>query len=196
MSKYEIHEESGETKTFDDKEKFEDICQLLDEGGREYTTTEPDGSETKADGGTEIVEHAEGDAADEVETQATGDMAQLAANPIEWLEGINSAYVNTIKGTPAISKRGFRYIQSQFGISTESEIVKVLDDPVGVFVWARAELPDGRYAEAHGEGYLTESRVDDNEFVRYADSRAKSRALSDLTSAGALATSEMSGSDE
>lgn len=190
MSKYKIHQESGETKTFTDKEKFEDICQLLDDGGREYTTETPD---TKSDGGTQIVDHVEGDTTENVETPTAGDMAQLAANPIEWLEGINSAYVNTIKGTPAISKRGFRYIQSQFGISTESEIVKVLDDPVGVFVWARAELPDGRYAEAHGEGYLTESRVDDNEFVRYADTRAKSRALADLTSSGALATEEMEG---
>jgi len=56
---------------------------------------------------------------------------------------------------------------------------------------SRAELPDGQAAEAHGEGYQFESGVDDNEFVRYADTRAKNRAISDLTSAGALAVSEV-----
>jgi len=101
--------------------------------------------------------------------------------------------VNTVKGTPAISKRGFRYIQSQFGITTKSEVVTTFDDPVGVVVWAKAELPDGRSAEAHGEGYVTERKVDDNEFVRYADTRAKNRALADLTSSGALCVEEMEG---
>jgi len=155
--------------------------------------------ESGTDGGAQIVEHATDESFAETdeptETHATPDMAALAANPIEWLEGVNDEYVNTIKGTPAISKRGFRYIQSQFGITTESELVTSFEDPLGVVVWARAELPDGRAAEAHGEGYRFEPRVDDNEFVRYADSRAKSRALSDLTSAGALATSEMGGKE-
>jgi hypothetical protein len=58
-------------------------------------------------------------------------------------------------------------------------------------VWAKASLPDGHSAEAHGEGWKFEADVDDNEFVRYADTRAKNRALSDLTSAGALAVSEL-----
>lgn len=122
---------------------------------------------------------------------AQDDIDQLVQNPIDWLREKNDEYVNVVKGTPAISKRGFRYIQSKFEISTESEVVQWVDDPTGVIVWAKAELPDGRSAEAHGEGWLFESSVDDNEFVRYADTRAKNRALSDLTSSGALATEEL-----
>jgi len=121
------------------------------------------------------------------------DPAMLAKDPIDWLEGKNTSFVNYIKGTPAISKQGFRYIQQQFGITTETEVVHTFDDPVGVIVWARAERPDGQFAEAHGEGYIDESGVDRNEFARYADTRAKNRAISDLTSAGALAVSELSG---
>lgn len=131
----------------------------------------------------------------ETDTQTTeviDSTEQLAKDPIAWLESQNTDFVNTIKGKPAISKQGFRFIQSKFGITTESKVVETFDDPTGVIVWAKAELPDGQCAEAHGEGYLSERDVDDNEFVRYADTRAKNRAISDLTSAGALAVSELS----
>jgi hypothetical protein len=192
---YKIHRD-GETKTFDDEDEFNTMCEMLDTADQEYTTTEP-----TTDGGTQAVEPTEpipeGDSSepepDVVEPDTEPDIDALAQNPIEWLESKNTDYVNTVKGTPAISKRGFRYIQSQFGITTQSEVVGEFDDPVGVIVWAKAELPDGRSAEAHGEGYLSERKVDDNEFVRYADTRAKNRALADLTSSGALCVEEMEG---
>ena len=119
------------------------------------------------------------------------DVDQFHQDPIGYLGSINKEFVNTIKGTPAISKRGFRFMQTELGVSTTAEVVATFDDPKGVVVHARAETPDGRFAEAHGEGYLTESDVSDNEFVRYADTRAKNRAISDLTSSGALAESEL-----
>jgi len=119
----------------------------------------------------------------------------LSKDPIGFLESVNDDFVNTIKGTPAISKQGFRFIQREFEISTESEVVQWVDDPLGCIIWAKAELSSGYSAEAHGEGYQFEDDVSDNEFVRYADSRAKSRALSDLTAAGALAVEELAGSD-
>jgi len=117
--------------------------------------------------------------------------ADLSENPIEFLRSVNGDFVNVIKGTPAISKRGFRFIQREFEITTESEVVQWVDDPLGCVVWARAELNDEYAAEAHGEGYQFEGGVSNNEFVRYADTRAKNRAISDLTSAGALAVSEL-----
>jgi hypothetical protein len=185
------------------------MCDLLDDNDVAYDTATPDVQdnpphdnhgepvETGTDGGTEIVDHAKDDTPTEgnepTETPATPDIDALASNPIEWLEGVNDDYTNRIKGKDAISKRGFRYIQSQFGITTESELVESFEDPLGVVVWARAELPDGRAAEAHGEGYYFESGVDDNEFVRYADTRAKNRALADLTSSGALCVEGMQG---
>jgi hypothetical protein len=115
----------------------------------------------------------------------------LSKNPIQFLQNVNTDFVNTIKGKQAVSKQGFRFIQREFEITTESEVVQWLEDPLGCVVWAKAELPSGYSAEAHGEGYQFEGDVSDNEFVRYADTRAKNRALSDLTSAGALAVSEL-----
>jgi len=158
----------------------------------------------KAD--TVEAEHVDHTAADSTPEQDTAqptaeletverDIEQLSQNPVEFLRSVNSDFVNRIKGTPAISKQGFRFIQREFGITTEAKVVETFDDPLGVIVWAKATLPDGHSAEAHGEGWQFETKVDDNEFVRYGDTRAKNRALSDLTSAGALAVSELTGEE-
>ena len=138
-------------------------------------------------GDATVVEHQPDD-----EPQSGEKQLGLAGDPIGYLRSINPEYVNTIKGTDAISKKGLRYIQYEHGISTTSEFVAFTDDPYGVIFWARAELPDGTHAEAHGEGYPTESGLQ-TEWVRYADTRAKSRAILELTSAGALAVDELKG---
>jgi len=167
--------------TFEDVDKFRENVDFLKREGVDFETETP-GDDVKSDGGT-----PEGKSAEPV----TNDGPELISHPIDYLRQINSDFVNVISGTPAISKRGFRYMQTELGISTEAEVVATLDDPVGVIVHARAEMPDGRCAEAHGEGYLTESGVEDNEWVRYADTRAKNRAISDLTSSGALSEAEL-----
>jgi len=174
---------NGQEKEFTNKQEFKDTCDLLDERNVDYKTETP---ETHTDGGPK---EAEPVTAETVTTESSGQ--ELISHPISYLRGINDDFVNVISGTPAISKRGFRYMQTELGISTTSEVVATFDDPKGVVVHARAEMPDGRCAEAHGEGYLTESGVDDNEFVRFADTRAKSRAISDLTAAGALSEAEL-----
>ena len=168
--------------TFDDFDKFRENVEFLEREGVDFETETPgDDDGDKADPGTPAAKAAE------------PDTPTLREDPIGHLRQINDDFVNTIQGTPAISKRGFRYIQAELEISTESEIAGWVEDPYGVVVWARAELPDGRAAEAHGEGYPSERGMDEGEFVRYADTRAKSRALSDLTSAGALAVDELRG---
>lgn len=160
----------------------------------EYSDYESDDDGTQ-ELNPEVVDHApesediRSDTPVEPDTNDSADVI-LRENPIDYLRGINPEFVNTIKGTPAISKRGFRFIQVHLGVSTTSEVVATFEEPRGVIIHARAELPDGRYAEAHGEGYA-KGDVDSHEFARYADTRAKNRALSDLTSSGALAESEL-----
>jgi hypothetical protein len=201
MSQYKIIKD-GEPKEYDSKEEWEDMKQLLDENDVDYTAESPD---TETDGGPEadVIDQTDDTADSEpvpaqptAEPETVGrDIEQLSQNPIQFLRSVNSDFVNTIKGTPAISKQGFRFIQREFGITTEAKVVETFDDPLGVIVWAKATLPDGHSAEAHGEGWQFETKVDDNEFVRYGDTRAKNRALSDLTSAGALAVSELTGQE-
>lgn len=179
-------EHSGKTRHFDSRAEAEeakdDMADLM-EG--------PLTIEKVTDGGTEA-EVVEADASDAevVEVDET-DPQSLSKDPIGFLRSVNNDFVNVIQGKPAISKQGFRFIQREFEISTESEVVEWVDDPLGCVVWAKAELPSGYSAEAHGEGYQFEEGVSNNEFVRYADTRAKNRAISDLTSAGALAVSEL-----
>jgi len=162
--------------------------------GRNRTDATADGGEVASpeveDVDAEIIDHTE--TVDEQETEIVeSDIEQLSKNPIDFLKQVNNDFVYTKKGKQAISKQGFRFIQREFGITTESEVVHTFEEPRGIVVWAKATLPDGHSAEAHGEGYVTEKGVEKNEFVRYADTRAKNRALSDLTSAGALAVSEL-----
>lgn len=185
MTNYKIIRGDDE-REFTDESEFRETVDFLDKQGEDFETETP-GDDATPDGG------AVTDPGTPAADAATPDAPTLQDDPIGHLRQINSEFVNTIQGTPAISKRGFRYIQAELNITTESEVVAQTDDPVGVIVWARAELPDGRAAEAHGEGYPSESGIDSNQFVRYADTRAKSRALSDLTSAGALAVDELRG---
>ena len=167
---------------------------ILDDDGDDITEreeTEPQAT----DGGQQASQgvDAEPDPDFDGSDDANQDI-QYADDPVAYLREINDEYVNTVKGTDAISKRGFRYLQSAFGITTTSQIVHYVyddDDFVGVIVHARAQMPDGRSADAHGEAYTFESGFDKHEVVRYADTRSKNRALSDLTSAGALAESEL-----
>ena len=195
-----IDHNRGREREFDTEEEAEEVRNNqigLGANPEDLEIVDNTPDDAKSDGGqtTEVVTQSPEEPPQTAEAEPTeviNSPEALSQDPIAWLESHNNDFVNTIKGTPAISKQGFRFIQAQFGITTESEVVEVLDDPVGVIVWAKAELHDGQAAEAHGEGYLTERDVDDNEFARYADTRAKNRAISDLTSAGALAVSEVS----
>jgi len=205
-----IDGEGTETKTFEDQNNFSTTLDILKKKELAYETDTPDwygdddddDDEATTDGGTveaEVVNHSENGASEpepvkepEVVDESVNP-EELSKDPIGFLKSVNSDFVNRIKGKDAISKQGFRFIQREFEISTQSEVVEWSEDPLGCVVWAKAELDDGYAAEAHGEGYQFESDVSDNEFVRYADTRAKNRAISDLTSAGALAVSELTG---
>ena len=184
---------NGNTREFKTRAEAEDARQDLIQIGATPEDLEiipPKESDGGEEVDAEIVDMTEDEEQDPIEAQVV-DPDSLSMDPIGFLRDVNTDFVNTIKGKPAISKQGFRFIQREFEISTESEVVQWIDDPLGCVVWAKAELPSGYSAEAHGEGYQFESDVSDNEFVRYADTRAKNRAISDLTSAGALAVSEL-----
>jgi len=187
-SKSKAEKKRDELTTKETKGRFE----IINADAETTQTQQTDSSEVSERTPTQPPEPVE---TDTQTTEVVEPVEQLAKDPIKWLESQNTDFVNTIQGKPAISKQGFRFIQREFEITTKSDVVELIDDPLGCIVWAKAELPNGHAAEAHGEGYQFETDVSDNEFVRYADTRAKNRALSDLTSAGALAVSELTTDD-
>ncbi len=186
MTTYEITR-NGETEQFDSKSEFEEMKDLLDSNGVDYETTEPD-TETETDGG-EVVETAQ---PVEIEDENTSlPDRELTDDPIEWLAQGSDEFVTSIKGTTVITKKGFRVLQHRYDISTTSEIVVGPEDTDHEFcrVRATAEMPDGRSAEAHASAHV--DRGDDYYLLTsLADTRAKSRALSDITGVGAIAVSE------
>jgi hypothetical protein len=120
----------------------------------------------------------------------------LTDDPIEWLMNGADDLVTTIKNTQVITKKGFRVLQHHYDISTTSEVVVGPEETDDTFcrVHATAEMPDGRTAEAHASAHV--DRGDDHFLlVSMADTRAKSRALSDITGVGAVAVEEMAGVD-
>lgn len=146
--------------------------------GRDEPDTEP----------VEVVEHADVD-------QSLPDR-ELTEDPIEWLQRGEGRLTTEIKGTTVITKKGFRVLQHKYDISTGSEVVVGPEETGHEFARVRAwaEMPDGRRAEANASAHV--DRGDDHFLLTsMADTRAKSRALSDVTGVGAVALEEMAGVD-
>lgn len=119
---------------------------------------------------------------------------ELTEDPIAWLQRGDGELTTEIKGTTVITKKGFRVLQHKYDISTGSEVLVGPEETDQEFcrVKAWAEMPDGRRAEAHASAHV--DRGDDHFLlVSMADTRAKSRALSDVTGVGAVAIEEMMG---
>jgi len=135
-----VDHDTDRENTFDDKEDAKDVQELLEEQGHDVELIDTDDNTEAVD--PEIIDHTETAQATTEQSQPSPDV--LAQDPIEWLEGQNSNFVNTIKGTPAISKQGFRFIQQRFDIVTEAEVVESFDDPLGVVVWAKATNHKGK----------------------------------------------------
>jgi len=119
---------------------------------------------------------------------------ELSEDPIAWLQQGDGELTTQIKGTTVITKKGFRVLQHKYDISTGSDVVVGPEETDHTFarVKAWAEMPDGRRAEAHASAHV--DRGDDHFLLTsMADTRAKSRALSDVTGVGAVALEEMQG---
>lgn len=207
-----VNERKEQERPFDSREDaVEQRDKLIGLGMKpENLDIIPPGEDTAADGGPEIVDATppvEGDEEfrpdDVTESSESDDSGaeslpdrDLTDDPIEWLQEGNSELTANIKGTTVITKKGFRVLQHKYDISTGSRVVVGPEENGHEFARVRAwaEMPDGRRAEAHASAHV--DRGDDHFLlVSMADTRAKSRALSDVTGVGAVAIEEMAGVD-
>lgn len=190
----------GDKKTFEDEQQFKETVDLLEQNNVEFETEEPESDETKqetkTDGAGEspqtTVVESNGSEAAVTETPAEPPERDISDDPIEWLNRSAGEFVDTIQGTQAINKKGFRVLQYWYDIDTDSEVVVGPEETNFEYcrVRATAEMPDGQTAVAHGSAHV--DRGDDKAILlEMADTRAKSRVLSDITGVGAVAVAEL-----
>jgi hypothetical protein len=103
-----------------------------------------------------------------------------------------------IQGKPRILKAGWRKVAAAFGISTEIRHEARRDLEAGAFVYefvVRALAPNGRFAEAAGSCASDERAFSHKQAdVRaQAQTRATSRAISDLVGGGEVSAEELLG---
>jgi len=152
--------------------------------------TETDGSGAVE---PEVVESEETDAQpDETpdsRTPDTLDNRSVADDPIAWMPG---EFVDQIDGTEAINRKGFEVLAHFYDVSVTADLQTAPEETDHEFcrVKATAETADGRTVEAFGSAHV--DRGDDPWLlVEMAGTRARKRAISVATGAGAVAVEEL-----
>lgn len=188
-------ETDDQTREFEAKnDDFQTLKDLLEDQNVDYTVRENGTDGSQGDSPKPEVVDTQSQETQPEPTQAnTPDLDQ---DPIEFLKQGNEELVTNIKGTTVIKKKGFRLLQHHFNISTWSEVIVGPEETDYEFcrVKAIAEKPDGTQAEAHASASLARGD-DEGLLVSMADTRAKSRALSDVTGSGAIAMAETQGTE-
>jgi len=182
-------------KTFDTRADAEDAREdLLALGATPddleiVPPTETDGSGTVE---PEVVGSEQADA-QPVETPDntpdTLDDRSVADDPIAWMPG---EFVDVIDGTEAINRKGFEVLAHFYDVSVTADLQIAPDatDHEYCRVKATAETADGREVEAFGSAHV--DRGDDPWLlVEMAGTRARKRAISVATGAGACAVEEL-----
>jgi hypothetical protein len=172
----------------------------------------PDSQTTEADGGTRTEDTARPDAqhepevldADEIPadpdvdpegSDADTDLPErnVGDDPLKWLPG---EFVDTIDGSAAINRKGFEVLSHFYEVDVDAELQVAPEDTGQEYcrVKATAEI-DGRTVEAFGSAHV--DRGDDSYLLlEMADTRARKRALSIATGAGAVAVEELKNEPE
>lgn len=113
----------------------------------------------------------------------------VAEDPLNWLPG---EFVDTIDGSEAINRKGFEVLGHFYGVDVETEIVVPPEEAGHEYCRAEATATteDGREITAHGSA-STDRGDDSYLLLEMADTRARKRAISVATGAGAVAVEEL-----
>jgi len=151
--------------------------------------TETDGSGAVE---PEVVGSEETDAQpDETPDENRPDLSErsVADDPIAWMPG---EFVDVIDGSEAINRKGFEVLSHFYDVSVTADLQTAPEetDHEHCRVKATATTPDGREVEAFGSAHV--DRGDDPWLlVEMAGTRARKRAISVATGAGAVAVEEL-----
>jgi len=197
MSDWTLIDHDGENRReFGSRADAENACADLQNLG-----VDPDDLEivppTETDGSgavePEVVESGETDAqpveTPDSRTSDTLDNRSVADDPIAWMPG---EFVDVIDGTEAINRKGFEVLAHFYNVSVTATLQTAPEETGHEYcrVKATAETADGREVQAFGSAHV--DRGDDPWLlVEMAGTRARKRAISVATGAGAVAVSEL-----
>lgn len=114
---------------------------------------------------------------------------------------LDDADFQPINGGQFLKKSGWRKLATAMGVTLAQVRREVGRDSDGRVMWAeftyRATAPNGRYAEAEAACSTRERKFThpDHDVIATAETRAKSRACSDLFGLGALSAEELDGGE-
>jgi len=169
-----------------------DNVEILDPAdGMSDGRPEPDG------GNAEVVEaqpKAEVVDADDIQRQAA-DLPErdVGTDPLTWMPG---EFVDDIDGSQAINRKGFEVLAHFYDVGVESDLEVPPEDTEHEYCRVKATATiDGRTVESYGSAHV--DRGDDATLLlEMADTRARKRALSIATGAGAVAVEELKNTPE
>lgn len=217
--KFIVRGENGTERTADSRSEAEDIKAEAEDLGLSAEIVQS--SEATTDGGeldgsepvdAEVVEHVPGagedhepepdpepapDANHEPEVLSPDEVEQYAADlddrdvgqdPLQWMPG---EFVDTIDGTEAINRKGFEVLRFFYGVDLDMEMeVDPNENDMTHCRYKCVATMDGQSVEAWGTSHV--DRGDDPWLlVEMAATRARKRALSIATGAGAVAVEEL-----
>lgn len=188
-----VDHERGNRRTYDSRAEAEAKLEEMSSLGADDVELVPPG---ETDGGQEVeVVDAKPEPepapepVDDTDTDAQLPERSVADDPINWMP---SEFVDEIDGTPAINRKGFEVLAHFYDIdvSVELRLAPEETDHEECRAKATATRPDGTEEEAFGTAHV--ERGDDPWLlVEMAGTRARKRALSIATGAGAVAVAEL-----
>jgi len=197
MSDWTLRDDAnGNRRTFDTRADAEDAREdLLALGATPEDLEIVPPTETDGSGAVEpeVVDGEQADAqpveTPDDNTPDTLDDRSVSDDPIAWMPG---EFVDVIDGTEAINRKGFEVLAHFYDVSVTATLQTAPEETDHEFcrVKATAETAEGRTVEAFGSAHV--DRGDDPWLLlEMAGTRARKRALSVATGAGAVAVEEL-----
>jgi len=191
----EIIPPGGDTSEWHPAEECPNCGAICEHGGCPECHVGGQPTEAETDGGDVEVLDAdhEPEAIPPEEVDRLPDDRNVGQDPLKWMPG---EFVDTIDGTQSINRKGFEVLSHFYDVdvSADLEVAPEETDHEYARVKATAEM-DGREVEAFGSAHV--DRGDDHFLLlELADTRARKRALSIITGAGAVAVDELQNEPE
>ncbi len=190
-----IDHDNGNEQTADTRSEAENMAATAREFGSDDVEIIPPGDDQGSNGDDVEVLDADHDpeAIAPEDVERLPDDRNVGQDPLKWMPG---EFVDEIDGSMAINRKGFEVLSHFYDVDVSATLEVAPEDTAHEYarVKATAEM-GGRQVEAFGSAHV--DRGDDHFLLlEMADTRARKRALSIITGAGAVAVDELQNEPE